>query len=68
MPYSTDTLYALVTILYRITFSKFIYNVCVINITGGHNAPRDGILGHLWGPLTTPHFQDMGSLLAAFDK
>jgi hypothetical protein len=22
------------------------------------------ILGHLWGPLTTPHFQNVGSLLA----
>jgi hypothetical protein len=24
------------------------------------------ILGHLSGPLTTPHFQDVGSLLAVF--
>jgi hypothetical protein len=27
---------------------------------------RAGILGHLWGPLTTPRVQDVGSLLAAF--
>jgi hypothetical protein len=25
-----------------------------------------GILGRLWGPPTTPQFQDVGSLLAAF--
>jgi hypothetical protein len=27
---------------------------------------RAWILGHLWGPLTTPHFQNVGSPLAAF--
>jgi hypothetical protein len=25
-----------------------------------------GILGHLWGHFTTPHFRDVWSLLAAF--
>jgi hypothetical protein len=30
------------------------------------NPAGAGTLGHLWGPLTTPHFRDVGSLLAAF--
>jgi hypothetical protein len=29
---------------------------------------REGILEHLWGPLTAPHFQDVGSLLAALNQ
>jgi hypothetical protein len=42
--------------------------VGVVAYPDGLGEFRAGILGHLWGTLTTPHFQDVGSLLAVFNQ
>jgi hypothetical protein len=35
---------------------------------GEYKTTRAGILGHLWGPLTTPHFQDVGVAIGCIGK
>jgi hypothetical protein len=49
-----------------------IYIICYLygkNKNTRHNILTwAGILGHLWGPLNNLHFQDVGSLLAAFNQ